>query len=1050
MKKSTKMLSALALTVFGMMCSNNTSYASSELQDVIADQTKSSYDITVDTKIDESLGALKGENRNLTINGNFKTVDGNLKQGITVSEGQSLSLKNLNLTRFNYPAYYDGGAINNTNGTINISVENGSSTYNGLFATKGGAIYSTGSNAVINVIAQNNGTLTFADCLSYEYKGGFGGAIYNENGTLNVSANGGNIIFDYNETSSGGGALCNKGGNLNLSAQNGSVSFTNNIADSNGGAIYSDGTLDKNITANENGVLNFSKNEAKNAGAIYYNGGAKTNSSIFNITANRGTINFEENTAYTSGGAIQNTSAGAKMVLTAVNNGSVRFSKNTAQSGKGGAISNNTCSFDIVADNGNILFEENSSKTDGGAISSTGNVVVSADNQGNIAFKGNSSKNGGAIYNSMKNKTMDIVAKNGANVLFENNTATDNGGAINNNKGTLTLLADNGTITFDGNTAASGGAIYNTNTNANSFNINVENNGLVLFKTASDTIYNDYELTISSTDNTGNVEMNGELTGAKGTLSINGANVVANANISQKTIDIADNGKLTNNAELTATKITNGGMMNINGIVNGQLINSENGTINLLTNSLQNLTINGGNLNLVNGLTETVTFDKLNVNGSFNLGLDANLRDAQIDNILVSDVANSSVSDGSKITINNLNLLSDVNGNDFELNIFADEATKNLLSDKVEFGVKDLTYSPIFVYETTYDAQKGAITFTKSSSGNGFNPAVKVASVGEQVGAYLTQIQVYDKALANFDSLMAMPKDVRNAMKFQNKYASLQGTDNGVITYNPNQLPEQNKGVWLRPFVSFENVDLKNGPDVSNVSYGTLVGGDTGIIDLKKDWSAVYSVYSGYNGSHQAYDGIGIYQNGGLLGLSGVWYKNNFFTGLTANVGASAGRAETMYGNEDFTMLSTGIASKTGYNFELADGKFIIQPSYLMSYSFVNTFDYTNSAGVKISTDPLNAIQIVPGVKFIGNLKNGWQPYVGVQMVWNVMDRSKIKANDVRLPEMSVKPYVQYGVGLQKRWANKFTAFGEAMIRNGGRNGISLNFGFRWAIGKDK
>ena len=52
-----------------------------------------------------------------------------------------------------------------------------------------------------------------------------------------------------------------------------------------------------------------------------------------------------------------------------------------------------------------------------------------------------------------------------------------------------------------------------------------------------------------------------------------------------------------------------------------------------------------------------------------------------------------------------------------------------------------------------------------------------------------------------------------------------------------------------------------------------------------------------------------------------------------------------------------------------------------MSYTFVNSFDYTNSAGVRISSDPLNAIQIAQGLKFIGNLKNGWQPYFSMQMV---------------------------------------------------------------------
>ncbi len=48
---------------------------------------------------------------------------------------------------------------------------------------------------------------------------------------------------------------------------------------------------------------------------------------------------------------------------------------------------------------------------------------------------------------------------------------------------------------------------------------------------------------------------------------------------------------------------------------------------------------------------------------------------------------------------------------------------------------------------------------------------------------------------------------------------------------------------------------------------------------------------------------------------------------------------------------------------------------------------------------------------------------------------------------MHTKPYVEYGVGLQKNMKDHFTAFGQAMIRNGGRNGIALTAGFRWAIG---
>ena len=101
-----------------------------------------------------------------------------------------------------------------------------------------------------------------------------------------------------------------------------------------------------------------------------------------------------------------------------------------------------------------------------------------------------------------------------------------------------------------------------------------------------------------------------------------------------------------------------------------------------------------------------------------------------------------------------------------------------------------------------------------------------------------------------------------------------------------------------------------------------------------------------------------------------------------------------------------------------------------------------------MNSDPLHAIQIAPGIKFIGNLKNGWQPYLGVQMVWNLLDDTRFMANNVSLPDLSVKPYVQYGIGVQKRWGERFTGFVQTMIRNGGRNGVALTAGFRWAIGK--
>lgn len=574
-----------------------------------------------------------------------------------------------------------------------------------------------------------------------------------------------------------------------------------------------------------------------------------------------------------------------------------------------------------------------------------------------------------------------------------------------------------------------------------------------------------------------------------------GTLVLTNANLNDTTIESSVNGQLVirnssgnainlnNSLILNNSNNSNSGIrfegnsdINFNGVYKGMLpsntvaLDLENATLtrgdkdyhafwllnsgtlkyyddSYLANGGRNaITFNGGNLDLRNGIASNIPLYGLALKSNSNIFVDVDLANKSMDKL----TANNSSYTGGKLNVAGMNLLSDAI-NDFTSINFTED--NNLKSNVAYTGDSQVAYSPIYKYNVNYNANNGNFEFKRGNGGGGgnasdaFNPAVLTGPVGAQLGSYLTQLNLYEQAFANMDMLMLMPRAQRIAMKYANKYASTQGTgEGGVITFSPNQIPEEQKGLWFRPFATFENVGLKNGPNVKNIGYGSLFGGDSDLLELKHGWDMQYSFYGGYNGSNQYYNGVSIYQNGGSLGASSTWYKDNFFTGLTANVGANVGEASSMYGNEDFTMLATGIASKTGYNWELANGKFIVQPSFLMSYTFVNTFDYTNAAGVRISSDPLHAIQIAPGLKFIGNLKNGWQPYIGLQMVWNVMDRARFKANDVSLPNMSVDPYFQYGIGLQKRIGDRFTGFGQAMLRNGGRNGIALQFGFRWAI----
>ena len=72
-----------------------------------------------------------------------------------------------------------------------------------------------------------------------------------------------------------------------------------------------------------------------------------------------------------------------------------------------------------------------------------------------------------------------------------------------------------------------------------------------------------------------------------------------------------------------------------------------------------------------------------------------------------------------------------------------------------------------------------------------------------------------------------------------------------------------------------------------------------------------------------------------------------------------------------------------------------IQPSILTSYSFINTFNYKNASDVDINTEPIQALQIEPKIKLIGNFENFVQPYAFVSVVWNIIDHAKFKADEV-------------------------------------------------------
>ena len=917
----------------------------------------------------------------------------NLTSDVNIGEkflGMDINFDGQNYTLDGLGQY--GGFVINDNSSINqIRMTNltgqiySNSHYAGALYNQMGSIDITNSFFTNN--SANSGSINF----------GIGGAIYNlSGGTINVDS----TLFEGNYSggaSAYGGAIANGylSSAISTAYINNSI-FKNNygVADpfGQGGAIYNNGNIEINNTQFIENHLQGSSESLLLGGALYNSGNMTVNSSSFD-----GNYFDEAVQMSVSGSAIANT--GTLNIANSV------FTNNKSVIGDGSVIS------------GGTIYNANSATIEGSVFS---NNESNGGSQGTNIY-------GGVINNYTDSSTLVIK-----NSTFNSNVSVAGegdrawGGVIYND-GDATIensTIENNSISGGNNTTVQGGAIYNTaNGTVNIIGSNIENNKTV--STSENAlgggIYNLGTIIIENSNLENNYGANGKLNDIyndNGIITVQGDGTI---NILS---GIAGSGTVNKNGS---------GVFNLGGINENYTgnFNFEEGTINLLKNasyfSAANTVFNDGvNFNMQNGQINDINYGNLTLNGQSNLFADANLQSKTMDTISASSINGSGnlfvksiliegVPEGEKITIP-----------------FANSTLKNYVS----YQNKTIE-TPIYNYFSSYDNKSGDFNFTRE----GFNPSILVSPVAAQLGGYLVSLETYKNAFSNLDMVMIENQGVLGGFENKNKIASVNN-----FTFSPLLIPEERRGIWFKPYSVFENVPIKNGPDVSNVIYGGIVGGESNLIKLKNNWYSLYGAYFGYNGSHQAYLGNDIYNNGGLFGLTGAVYKKNFFSIVTANVGANSAKAHTSFGSDDFNMLNTGLAQKTGFNFPILNNRLILQPSIMASYTFINTFSFTTASNVHINTKPINALHIEPSLKFIGNFKDYLQPYLAVSFAWNLIDKAKFQANDVYLPDLSIKPYVQYGFGVQKRFKDRVTAFFEGMIRNGGRNGIALVLGLRISI----
>lgn len=369
-----------------------------------------------------------------------------------------------------------GGAIA-VIGTSNLTLRGTNIFSSCSSGSRGGAIY------IENTTLSTQGDVRFENCTA-RHKGG--GMHIKETSKLNVSEG---ALVSFSDCTAGseggdnGGGLCSYDSEITIGA-NAIVSFENNsvLAEGDGGGLYSGSTP---ITISKGANVSFVNNNAQDGGGgIYIRGvsdGAEAGDEglVTCFTLEEGAnAQFLGNSVGGYGAGIH-ISTGCNVVIA----GDVYFEQNVGE--RAGALYMDTAKTVI---SGRATFINNTAERWGGAL-----MVIDSDGgleiNGPAIFQNNSAgRSGGAVY--LENAYLNVTTDKNVEVVWERNSAGYDGGVIAVDGGGVFIrggsasansASQRGGVLFStgesfiswtagrtwGNSAASGGSMYISNSEVN-------------------------------------------------------------------------------------------------------------------------------------------------------------------------------------------------------------------------------------------------------------------------------------------------------------------------------------------------------------------------------------------------------------------------------------------------------------------------------------------------------------------------------------------------------------------------------------------------------
>ena len=233
--------------------------------------------------------------------------------------------------------------------------------------------------------------------------------------------------------------------------------------------------------------------------------------------------------------------------------------------------------------------------------------------------------------------------------------------------------------------------------------------------------------------------------------------------------------------------------------------------------------------------------------------------------------------------------------------------------------------------------------------------------------------------------------------------------------------------MYIKGFGAMDKFEMKDYTKFENTNYGGIIGFDWDR-QYSDNFDATYGLFVAYAENElkeEDYEDDKLSSKNGFAGLRGNWYIGKLFFGAVLDYGYLAQKVEMKDGgfeyDNDFKIQSIGFSAKAGYNFEVAEKSFTIQPNVVFNSNYLMVedlgFDFMEDG--KYESNDVYNFAVAPGLKIAKTLGRCWIVTAEGKYVF-VSDNGKIKyENDdeeVSFPDTYYKEYASCGIGIEKIW----------------------------------